>query len=65
MKGAWSFSSFSGKEWTPGVKDVSSFKATAGPASLDRRQFLRTAGQTATALAAVSRSPAAMARSVA
>ena len=54
MKRAWSFSSFSGKEWTPGVKDVSSSKATAGPASLDRRQFLRTACQTATTLAAVS-----------
>ena len=24
----WSFSTFSGKEWTPGVKDVSFFKAT-------------------------------------
>lgn len=24
----WSFSTFSGKEWTPGIKDLSSFKAT-------------------------------------
>jgi alpha-L-fucosidase len=25
----WSFSTFSGKEWTPGVKDIAAFKATA------------------------------------
>jgi hypothetical protein len=24
----WSFSTFSGKEWTPGVKDVAFFRAT-------------------------------------
>src|SRR5690349_10634036 len=30
----WSFSTFSGKEWTPGVKDVSFFRATS--ADVDR-----------------------------
>ncbi|MCY2989860.1 MAG: alpha-L-fucosidase [Planctomycetota bacterium] len=35
----WSFSTFSGKEWTPGVKDVSFFKATA----CDTDQWARTA----------------------
>jgi len=35
----WSFSTFSGKEWTPGVKDVSFFKATG----LDTDQWARTA----------------------
>ena len=35
----WSFSSFSGKEWTPGVKDISLFKAT----SVDTDQWARTA----------------------
>jgi len=35
----WSFSTFSGKEWTPGVKDVSFFKAT----EVDTEQWARTA----------------------
>jgi alpha-L-fucosidase len=35
----WSFSTFSGKEWTPGVKDVSFFKAT----DCDTDQWARTA----------------------
>jgi alpha-L-fucosidase len=35
----WSFSSFSGKEWTPGVKDVAFFKATG----CDTDQWARTA----------------------
>jgi alpha-L-fucosidase len=35
----WSFSTFSGKEWTPGVKDVSFFKAT----ECDTDQWARTA----------------------
>ncbi len=35
----WSFSTFSGKEWTPGVKDVSLFRAT----SVDTDQWARTA----------------------
>jgi alpha-L-fucosidase len=35
----WSFSTFSGKEWTPGVKDVSFFKAT----DVDTDQWARTA----------------------
>jgi len=35
----WSFSTFSGKEWTPGVKDVSFFKATG----CDTDQWARTA----------------------
>jgi len=35
----WSFSSFSGKEWTPGVKDISLFRAT----SVDTDQWARTA----------------------
>ncbi len=35
----WSFSTFSGKEWTPGVKDVSFFKAT----EVDTDQWARTA----------------------
>ena len=54
MKSAWIPTTFSDKEWTPGAKDKSSFKAPAGPSSLDRRQFLKTAGQTATTLAAAS-----------
>lgn len=35
----WSFSSFSGKEWTQGVKDLSAFKATG----CDTDQWARTA----------------------
>ena len=35
----WSFSTFSGKEWTPGVKDVSFFK----PGGCDTDQWARTA----------------------
>ena len=35
----WSFSTFSGKEWTPGVKDVSFFRAT----EVDVEQWARTA----------------------
>jgi alpha-L-fucosidase len=35
----WSFSTFSGKEWTPGVKDVSYFKATG----CDTDQWAKTA----------------------
>jgi alpha-L-fucosidase len=35
----WSFSTFSGKEWTPGVKDVSFFRAT----DVDTDQWARTA----------------------
>lgn len=35
----WSFSTFSGKEWTPGVKDVSFFK----PTGCDTDQWARTA----------------------
>jgi alpha-L-fucosidase len=35
----WSFSTFSGKEWTPGVKDLAAFKATA----VDTDQWARTA----------------------
>lgn len=35
----WSFSTFSGKEWTPGVKDASFFKATG----CDTDQWARTA----------------------
>ena len=35
----WSFSTFSGKEWTPGVKDVANFKAT----DVDTDQWARTA----------------------
>jgi len=35
----WSFSTFSGKEWTPGVKEVAAFKAT----SVDTDQWARTA----------------------
>ena len=35
----WSFSTFSGKEWTPGVKDASYFKATG----CDTDQWARTA----------------------
>ena len=35
----WSFSTFSGKEWAPGVKDVSLFKATG----CDTDQWARTA----------------------
>jgi alpha-L-fucosidase len=35
----WSFSTFSGKEWTPGIKDVSSFRAT----DVDTDQWARTA----------------------
>jgi len=35
----WSFSTFSGKEWTPGVKDVSFFRA----AEVDVEQWVRTA----------------------
>jgi len=35
----WSFSTFSGKEWTPGVKDVSFFRAT----TVDTDQWARTA----------------------
>jgi alpha-L-fucosidase len=35
----WSFSTFSGKEWTPGVKDVAFFKATG----CDTDQWVRTA----------------------
>jgi alpha-L-fucosidase len=35
----WSFSTFSGKEWTPGVKDVAFFKAT----DVDTDQWARTA----------------------
>ncbi|MCC6858492.1 MAG: alpha-L-fucosidase [Bryobacterales bacterium] len=35
----WSFSTFSGKEWTPGVKDVSFFRAT----EVDVEQWVRTA----------------------
>jgi alpha-L-fucosidase len=35
----WSFSTFSGKEWTPGVRDVSFFKAT----DCDTDQWARTA----------------------
>ncbi len=35
----WSFSTFSGKEWTPGVTDVSFFKATG----CDTEQWVKTA----------------------
>lgn len=35
----WSFSTFSGKEWTPGVKDIAAFKAT----ECDTDQWARTA----------------------
>jgi alpha-L-fucosidase len=35
----WSFSTFSGNEWTPGVKDISLFRAT----SVDTDQWARTA----------------------
>lgn len=35
----WSFSTFSGQEWTPGVKDVSFFRATG----CDVEQWVRTA----------------------
>jgi alpha-L-fucosidase len=35
----WSFSTFSGKEWTPGITDVSFFRATAA----DTDQWARTA----------------------
>ncbi|MCU0782745.1 MAG: alpha-L-fucosidase [Verrucomicrobia bacterium] len=35
----WSFSTFSGKEWTPGVKDVSFFK----PTGCDTDQWVKTA----------------------
>lgn len=35
----WSFSTFSGKEWTPGVKEVSYFRATG----VDTDQWARTA----------------------
>ena len=35
----WSFSTFSGKEWTPGVEDVAFFKAT----DVDTDQWARTA----------------------
>jgi len=35
----WSFSTFSGKEWTPGVKDVSFFRAK----EVDVEQWVRTA----------------------
>jgi len=35
----WSFSTFSGKEWTPGVEDVSFFRATG----CDTDQWARTA----------------------
>jgi alpha-L-fucosidase len=35
----WSFSTFSGKEWTPGIKDVAFFKAT----QVDTEQWARTA----------------------
>jgi len=35
----WSFSTFSGKEWTPGVKDVGFFKATG----CDTDQWAQTA----------------------
>jgi alpha-L-fucosidase len=35
----WSFSTFSGKEWTPGVTDISLFKAT----DVDTDQWARTA----------------------
>jgi alpha-L-fucosidase len=39
----WSFSTFSGKEWTPGVKDVSFFKASG----CDTDQWARTAKEAA------------------
>ena len=35
----WSFSTFSGKEWTPGIKDVTAFKATG----CDTDQWAQTA----------------------
>ena len=35
----WSFSTYSGKEWTPGVKDIAFFKAT----EVDTDQWARTA----------------------
>jgi alpha-L-fucosidase len=35
----WSFSTFSGKEWTPGIKDLSFFRAT----EVDTAQWARTA----------------------
>jgi alpha-L-fucosidase len=35
----WSFSTFSGREWTPGVKDISFFRATG----VDTDQWARTA----------------------
>ncbi|MBN2292679.1 MAG: alpha-L-fucosidase, partial [Pirellulales bacterium] len=35
----WSFSTYSGKEWTPDIKDISFFKAT----SCDTDQWVRTA----------------------
>ena len=35
----WSFSSFSGQEWTPGVKDIAAFRAT----DCDTDQWARTA----------------------
>jgi alpha-L-fucosidase len=35
----WSFSTFSGQEWTPGVKDISAFRATG----CDTDQWARTA----------------------
>jgi alpha-L-fucosidase len=35
----WSFSTFSGKEWTPGITDISFFRAT----SVDTDQWARTA----------------------
>ena len=35
----WSFSTFSGKEWTPGVKDITAFRATG----CDTDQWARTA----------------------
>jgi alpha-L-fucosidase len=35
----WSFSTFSGKEWTPGVKDIAAFQATA----VDTDQWARVA----------------------
>jgi alpha-L-fucosidase len=35
----WSFSTFSGTEWTPGVKDIAAFRAT----DCDTDQWARTA----------------------
>ncbi len=39
----WSFSTFSGKEWTPGVKDITAFRATR----CDTDQWARTAKEAA------------------